>query len=136
MTTDKIRYLRFLNGQWRWRPEAYMRAYGFKLTTLGPEKTASVIARAAALNEEWDRVKRGAALAAQSIAIKYPPGTIGDGYTRAMESRAADRAEAGKPQTKDQEKRDDWSAGRFMIRPQSSPSIFSPSIRSPDRRLG
>jgi len=108
MTTDKIRYLRFLNGQWRWRPEAYMRAYGFKLTTLGPEKTASVIARAAALNEEWDRVKRGAALAAQSIAIKYPPGTIGDGYTRAMESRAADRAEAGKPQTKDQEKRDDW----------------------------
>ena len=51
MTTDKIRYLRFLNGQWRWRPEAYMRAYGFKLTTLGPEKTASVIARAAALNE-------------------------------------------------------------------------------------
>jgi hypothetical protein len=104
---DRVRYLRFLNGQWRWRPEKYMRAYGFKLTTLGPELTAAVIARAAALNEEWDRVKRGAA-AAQPVTIKYPPGTVGNGYQRAMEQRAADRIEAGKPQTKEQEKRDDW----------------------------
>jgi hypothetical protein len=109
--SDKIRYLRFLNGRWRWRPESYMRAHGFKLTTFGPDKTAEVIARAAALNEQWDHVRRGLAGAPAQVTtkVKYPIGTIGDGYMRALEQREADRRELGKPLTKEQQKRDDWA---------------------------
>ena len=37
MGKDKIRYLLFVSGRWRWQPTRAMRARGFKLTTFGKE---------------------------------------------------------------------------------------------------
>ena len=36
MGNDKIRYLVFVNGRWRWRPTKSMRAAGFRMINLGP----------------------------------------------------------------------------------------------------
>ena len=105
--SDQIRYLLFLNGRWRWRPTATMRAKGFKLVTFGREATAADKARALALNDEWDRVRRGQSVQAGAEPI-YPIGSYGDGYQRAMKLRAAERVTRDKTQSKEQEKRDDW----------------------------
>ena len=102
MGTDKIRYLIFVCGRWRWRPTKIMRSHGFRLVNFGPELTTSDRASAIALNDEWDRVRLGLAPASEEV---FPPGTIGDGYQRAMQSRAAERAAKGIVWTKDQEKR-------------------------------
>ena len=106
---DSIRYFLFLNGRWRWRPTRAMRARGFKLVTFGREATAADKARAIALNEEWDRVRRSATNdEAGPVERVYPVGSFGDGYQRAMNLRAAERKAKGKDQSKEQEKRDDW----------------------------
>ena len=105
--SDSIRYLLFLNGRWRWRPTATMRAKGFKLTTFGRELTAADKMRAIALGDEWDRVRRGQSEQANAEPI-YPIGSYGDGFQRAMKLREAERVAKAKVQSKEQEKRDDW----------------------------
>ena len=107
MMGDSIRYLLFLNNRWRWRPTAAMRARGLRLVTFGRELTAADKARALALNDEWDRVRRGQAEQASAEPV-YPIGSYGNGYQRAMKLREAERVAKGKAQTTEQEKRDDW----------------------------
>lgn len=104
---DKIRHLLFLNNRWRWRPTATMRAKGFKLTTFGRELTGGDKARALALNDEWDRVRRGQSEQTSAEPV-YPVGSYGDGYMRAMKLREAERVAKGNAQSKEQTKRDDW----------------------------
>ena len=55
-----IRYLLLVSGKWRWRPTKTMRAHGFKFVNFSKELTATDMARAIALNAEWDRVRTGA----------------------------------------------------------------------------
>jgi hypothetical protein len=108
MGTDKIRYLVFVSGRWRWRPTATMRSHGLRLVTFGKELTAADKARAIGLNQEWDRVRHGLQYAAAPLEPVYPPGSVGDGYQRAMKLRAVERAANGIIRTKEQVKRDDW----------------------------
>jgi len=105
MGSDKIRYLLFLQGKWRWRPTKAMRARGFQLITFGRELTAADKARAIRLNEEWDRIRQGFDETPRKV---YPVGSVGDGYERAMKLRAAERKAKGVVWTKEQESRDDW----------------------------
>jgi hypothetical protein len=114
MGTDKIRYLVFVCGRWRWRPTKTMRAHGFKLVTFGKELTAADKARAVALNEEWDRVRHGIVTA---LNDPIRPGSIGEGYARAMQLRAAERAAKGIVWTNDQQKRDDWPRAWKWLKP-------------------
>jgi len=110
MGEDKIRYLLWVCGRWRWRPTKAMRARGFKLVTFGKELTVRDKARAITLNAEWDRVRTGAQAAPDEREPVYPAGSVGDGYQRAMKLRAAERAARGIVRTKEQTKRDDWPA--------------------------
>jgi hypothetical protein len=107
MGEDKIRYLLFVSGKWRWRPTSLMRARGFKLITFGRECTPADMARAIALNAEWDRVRTGVqeGLSPQPV---YPTGSVGEGYQRALKLRASERTAKGIMRTKEQTKRDDW----------------------------
>src|SRR5215831_12081262 len=102
MGTDKIRYLVFVCGRWRWRPTRSMRIHGFRLVTFGKQLMAADKARAIALNEDWDRVRRGMQAAAEPIEPIYPPGSVGDGYQRAVKLRAAERTSKGIVRTKEQ----------------------------------
>ena len=108
MGKDKIRYLLFVSGRWRWQPTRAMRACGFKLTTFGKELTAADKARAIALNAEWDQVRTGAQAAPVEAQPFYPTGTVGDGYQRAVNLRASERDAKGIIWTKEQVYRDDW----------------------------
>jgi hypothetical protein len=108
MGEDKLRYLLFVCGRWRWRPTRTMRVHGFKLVTFGRELTAADKVRVIALNDEWDRVRRGLQVAAKPIETIYPRGSVGDGYQRVMKLRAAERKAKSMVRTKEQEKRDDW----------------------------
>src|ERR1700720_4019130 len=112
MGQDNIRYFLFLNGRWRWRPTKVMRAKGFQLITFRREAPPEDRGPAIALNDQWDKVRRGAADGIESGAPLlepiYPEGSIGRGYQRAMKLREAERVAAGKAWTKDQQKRDDW----------------------------
>jgi hypothetical protein len=109
MGEDRIRYLLPVSGRWRWRPTKTMRAHGFKLVNFGKELTAADKARAIALNEEWDRVRRGVqAEAAPAHVAYYPAGSVGDGYQRAVALREAERRAKGIVRSKEQIKRDDW----------------------------
>jgi hypothetical protein len=105
---DKIRYLLYVSGKWRWRPTKTMRAHGFKLINFEKELTAADMARAIALNAEWDRVRTGAQDAAGEPEHVYPAGSVGEGYQRATKLRAAERAAKGIVRSKEQIKRDDW----------------------------
>jgi hypothetical protein len=137
MGEDKIRYLVKIWGRWRWRPTKTMRAHGFRLINFGPELTTADRARAIALNDEWDRIRRGIVPAPEEV---FPPGSIGDGYQRAMQLRAAERAAKGIVWTKDQEKRDDWPRAWKWLRPvfgDCSPSEVQPEhFLSIDARTG
>src|SRR5262245_45166750 len=108
MGEDTIRYLLYVSGKWRWRPTKAMRARGFRLVTFDRELTVQAKARAIELNAEWDRVRTGAQAVAGPQEPQYPPGSVGDGYRRAMKLRAAERAAKGITRTKEQQKRDDW----------------------------
>jgi hypothetical protein len=108
MGADKIRYLLFVSGRWRWRPTKNMRAHRFKLITFGKELTVADRARAIELNAEWDRVRIGLQAAAASVEAPYPPGSVGEGYRRAIKLRASEWAAKGIRRTREQVKRDDW----------------------------
>jgi hypothetical protein len=114
MGHDKIRYLVFTYGRWRWCPTAKMRAKGFRLVNFGPVLTADDKARAVRLNDEWDLVRR--ALVA-GVSKFYPIGSIGEGYQRAIKLRAAERKNKGIVWTKEQESRDDWPRAWKWVEP-------------------
>ena len=76
MGEDKIRYLLWVCGRWRWRPTKAMRARGFKLVTFGKELTVRDKARAITLNAEWDRVRTGAQAAPDEREPVYPAGSV------------------------------------------------------------
>jgi len=115
MGKDKIRYLIFINGRWRWRPSKVMRAAGFQLTNLGPGKVVDgrrVASqedkeRALRLNAAWDCIRRGAE-EFTVVAKAYPPGPVGEAWERIMQLRARERLDAGKSWTREQQSRDDW----------------------------
>lgn len=126
---DKIRYLIFINGRWRWRPTKAMRQRGFKLITLGrggplldgdgnPEPSADDVKRARELNMAWDRVRTGQQEAAPRQATSYPEGSVGHAYERALELRRAARLAKGIVWTKEQESRDDWPRAWKWLGPQ------------------
>jgi len=64
---DKIRYLLFKRGFWRWRPRRAPAKSGFRDVTLGPGlvvdgkhvPSPDDIRRAALLNQDWDRYRKG-----------------------------------------------------------------------------
>jgi hypothetical protein len=105
MAKDKIRYLLYVSGRWRWRPTRQMRKLGFHLITFGPVLTADDKAVAVRLNEEWDKVRAGIVSEPEET---YPPGSVGDGYERAMKMRAAERKAKNIDWNGEQESRDDW----------------------------
>lgn len=93
------RYMLFLNGKWRWRPNKAMRDCGFVLTSFGKELTDETIARADALNEQWDRLRktdpvtgkvRPNALAGASIYVVGFGPYIKIGYSTDMRQRIED----------------------------------------------
>ena len=117
---DQVRYFLYLNGRWRWRPTKAMRTQGFGLVTMGrggpkrdadghPEASLEDRTRAIGLNDAWDRVRSGQAPApARTTLMSYPPGSVGDGYQRAMSLRKAERLARGVVWSNEQESRDDW----------------------------
>lgn len=119
MGEDTIRYLIFLCGRWRWRPTMTMRRHGFKLVTFGRTLTGPDKARAVALNAQWDAVRKGLgpAVVTAPPAPTYPPGSVGEGYLRALKLRDAERAAAKKVMTKEQESRDDWPRAWKWLEP-------------------
>jgi hypothetical protein len=126
---DKIRYLLYLNGRWRWRPTKTMRAHGFGLVALGkggpafdpdgyPEANLEDRQRALALNRAWDEVRSGKVSEPAQTTLKvYPPGSVGEAYQRVMAMRKAERLAKGVVWTKDQEGRDDWPRAWRWIEP-------------------
>jgi hypothetical protein len=125
MGEDRIRYLVFVCGRWRWRPTASMRRHGFELVTMGrggpgldskgrPVPSPADKTRAITLNADWDRVRTGAQEAAEKV---YPPGSLGEAYKRAMLLRAAERKKKRIVWTKEQESRDDWPRAWKWLEP-------------------
>jgi hypothetical protein len=112
---DKIRYLLFKKGRWRWRPTKTMREAGFTPVRLGPGLVIDGtrvpgpddVARAMQLNHDWDRHRQGLPLL--TPAGRYPSGSIGDGFERAVRLRALERTKKGVVWTKEQHSRDDWA---------------------------
>jgi hypothetical protein len=68
--------------------------------------SAADIERARALNDEWDRYRRG--LPPLAPRPKYPAGSVGDGYERAVALRQKEREAKGIKWTREQRSRDDW----------------------------
>ncbi|GAB4072683.1 hypothetical protein KHC28_00750 [Ancylobacter sonchi] len=129
MGTDKIRYLVFVCGKWRWRPTAAMRAKGFALRSFGATLTAADRAEALRLNEEWDRLRRG--IEPTVTRKTFPRGSIGEGYMRARAIRAQERRDAGQSRTAEQESRDDWPRAWKWIEPalgDDDPRSVTPEI--------
>jgi hypothetical protein len=130
MGNDRIRYLVFSKGRWRWQPTNAMREHGFKTIKLskgGPSfdangYPAASIAdknRAVGLNADWDAARLGLPVQRPADALtKYPSGSVGDGYQRAMALRKAARVAAGKVWTVEQEKRDDWPRAWRWLEPE------------------
>lgn len=124
MGKDKIRYLIFLKGRWRWRPTKRMREAGFQMINLSggtmvdgrPAPSMVDKARAVRLNEDWDRTRRGLPSAAVEER-RYPPGSVGEGYLRAMRLREAGRRAKSVEWTKEQHSRDDWPRAWRWIEP-------------------
>jgi hypothetical protein len=120
---DKLRYFLFLHGRWVWRPTKLMRAAGFGRVRLGPGllvdgrnvPSPADVARAAELNQQWDRHRRG--LPPLTPRLGYPPGSIGEGYHRAMQLREKERAEKGIVWTTEHRSRDDWPRAWRRLEP-------------------
>jgi hypothetical protein len=123
MGTDSIRYLVCIWGRWRWRPTKAMRTAGFRMVHLSKgviingknEPSADDKRRAMELNEAWDRHRHG--LAPAEPKPKYPPGSLGDAYLRAMALREAERRKNGIVWTREQHSRDDWPRAWKWIEP-------------------
>jgi hypothetical protein len=102
MLNDKIRYLVFLKGRFRWSSSKAMRDAGFRLINLSPglfvdgrrEPSIEDKREALRLNEEWDRYRSG--LPPASVAARtYPKGSVGDGYMRVLALRGQARKSNG-----------------------------------------
>ena len=98
-----LRYVVKKRRQFWWRPKGgtdRMRAPGLRPVKLGPELTPAAIAQAAALNAEWDRLRRefpkSANLAPLVKASTYRPGSIGFAMEKVLELRVVKREQAGK----------------------------------------
>jgi integrase len=119
----KIRHLIFHGRRWVWRPTKRMREEGFRRVRLSPgliingEQTPAPddIARANALNNEWDQYRRG--LLPVGPRPAYPAGSVGEGYLRALAIRAAEREAKGKVWTSEHHSRDDWPRAWKWIGP-------------------
>jgi hypothetical protein len=132
MGHDKIRYLVYSKGRWRWQPTKAMRKHGFqnvKLSKGGPELNSSGYPaarredklKAVEMNAAWDAVMLGLpAPAPQKPVMRlgvYPEGSVGDGYKRAMALRKAGRVAKGVVWTIEQEKRDSWPRSWKWLEP-------------------
>jgi hypothetical protein len=131
MGRDKIRYLVHANGRWKWQPTAVMRKAGFqtiKLSRGGPELDANGYPaarredklKAVDLNAAWDAVRKRLPAPRKPVEkplTLYPPGSVGDGYMRAMALRKAGRLATGIVWTVEQEKRDSWPRAWKWLEP-------------------
>ena len=144
MGRDRIRYFLFLKGRWRWRPTERMRAAGFAMINLGPGEVVDGCrvpspedARLAMqLNAEWDRYRHGLPPAA---GHRYPPGSIGEGYERAIRLRQTERANKGVTWTGEQRSRDDWPRAWKWIEPffgDCDPKTVTPELLIGDPTKG
>lgn len=127
MGTDKIRYLVYSKGRWKWQPTKAMRKKGFGTLNLGaggphldsegrPAASAEDKTKAIAMNRDWDALRLGLPTQRpEGAPARYPAGSVGDGYYRAMALRRAARVQAGVTWTKEQVKADSWPrAWRFL----------------------
>jgi hypothetical protein len=122
---DKInvRYLLFHYGRWIWRPTQRMRAAGYRRVLLGPGlivdgknvPAPEDVARAMELNQDWDRHRRG--MPSLTHRLGHLPGSIGEGYARAMQLREKERAEKGIVWTTEHRSRDDWPRAWRRLEP-------------------
>jgi len=100
------RFLILMRGKWRWKPTTEMMRQGFKFLTFGTELTQADLIRVAALNRQWDALRLENK---NGVDYGFPPGTVGDGYHRALALRAKERQAKGKPPlTSEQESADHW----------------------------
>ena len=129
MGQDKIRYFLFLEGRWRWRPTKTMRAAGFVMVPMGrggpqldadgnPAASIADKQRAMELNTEWDAIRRGLQPPRKLDRPSFAPGSVGDGYARAMALRKAERLKNRIEWTKEQTSRDDWPRAWKWIGPE------------------
>jgi len=110
-----------------------MRAAGFKDVDLG--RGINVDGKSApapadiALNLNWDRRRQGLPPLEASYST-YPPGSIGNGYERAMKLRADARKAKGITWTKEQHSRDDWPRAWKHIEPlrDCDPKTVTPEV--------
>ncbi len=141
MGHDKIRYLVFCYGRWRWQPRKAMREAGFHNINLSPglivdgkrAPSAADKARAIRLNEDWERHKRGLPPAAAD-EVTYPPGSIGEAYLRVMRLRETERQARGIVWISEQHSRDDWPRAWKWIGP-----LFGdcdPNTVTPEQLIG
>ena len=140
MGRDRIRYLVYQNGRWRWHPSKAMREAGFRLVNLSrgviingehvPSEEDNK--RAIELNTQWDHHRRG--LPAPSGERTYAPGTIGHAYKRVMALREQERLNKGIVWTTEQHSRDDWPrAWKWIGRTLGE---FDPKIVTPEMLIG
>lgn len=114
MGQDKPRYFLTIKGCHYWRPTKRMRAEGFALHRLGKDEVAAK-QRAIALNDEWDRHRRGERPTPKIMV--YPKGSLGQAYNRAMRLREEERKARGIVWTSEQTSRDDWPRAWRWIGP-------------------
>ena len=131
----KIRYVRWKRGHWVWCPVRKLLAGGFKPVHLSAGyvvegvryMSAADIERARALNDEWDRHRRG--LPPLSPRPKYPAGSVGDAYDRATALRAKEREAKRIKWTSEQHSRDDWPRAWRWLEPlfgDADPKLVTP----------
>jgi integrase len=112
---EDVRYLVLMRGKWRYLPTAPMKQRGFKFLTLTRDATLTEAAKAKAraLNAEWDAARLGT-----EERSRYPAGSVGHGYLRAMAMRDQARKDKGLPPlTPEQIARDDWRRTWRWIEP-------------------
>jgi hypothetical protein len=71
------------------------------------------------LNADWDRIRFGGSRPSARPAFRtYPPGSVGDGYQRALALRKAERISNRVVWTTEQESRDDWPRAWKWLEPE------------------
>jgi hypothetical protein len=130
MGHDRIRYFVYSKGRWRWQPTKAMRQHGFVTVKMGPGgpgldsrgyPAASLgdKLKAVEMNQAWDAARLGlpAPQKPDKVAPKYPTGSVGDGYQRAIALRKAERTAKGGVWSLEQEKRDSWPRAWKWLEP-------------------
>ncbi|WP_029082883.1 hypothetical protein [Bradyrhizobium sp. th.b2] len=130
MGRDSIRYFVYSKGRWKWQPTKPMRAHGFFTVKMGlggpgvdskgyPTASTEDKMKAVELNAAWDAARLGLPAPQKRVEAspKYPPGSVGDGYQRAMAIRKAARLAKGIVWTNEQVKRDSWPRAWKWIEP-------------------